>query len=918
MSDAAHPRNCTAAPATPAEPSPSSAAPDAAAPAEPEPSAPRAPLPDRDAERARQFREDDERVTRAIDDAKQAAAWLHARRPSDDQESLHQRLSRRTGVALASYGFVLDGLESALDAEEAERVLSGFPGVRATVVYDPGRAWITAPDDLPPDTLIEALGEHGFGAYLTRNSLRRRATRLDVAPRRRPAVPAAAQQIADARVRRREAALRADGNNEVLFTARALVTRTRFLVSLLLSIPVLLMSLNVDWQFDGWQWLCAGLTTIVALWGGWPFHRAMLASMRRRMSALDGASAVAISAAWAWSVVEVVFGDAGHIGFTTSPTLFAFHYERTSPAELFFDVACGVTVLMLAGRLATRYNRVRTGAAMNVLRIPADRQVTVVRKSGKSAKPTKHRVPVAELNIGEDVVVPPGQVIPVDGMVVGGASRVDSRIVGGSREPAEVKVNSGVLAGSMNLDHHLKVRVARTGSKTRAAAIQRWINTAIREEGVAHQTAVRSASVLVPWTMMLAATAFGIWWLISGGAGGAFAVALAILVGIAPVALAMSTSTALRIGILSAAERGLLIRNAEAFRSLAGADSVMFNRVGTLTSGEMHVLGVQAAEGENTELVLRVAGALSMESDHPVSAAIVRACRASRDAGSGGGDVPHWIEVNHVEVDEDGAFVGQAELPVRTADGDVEMRFVEASLWRPRDLTALDERMAVAAMGGGTPLVVSWRGRIRGVITVGEDIKSDAVDAVDELEDMGVDTIMITRDPYPVARRFADRLGISRVYAGIVPNRKAATVRTVHFGGETVVMVGGADVAECLRVADVGVLMDSDAVLAGLDLEESDVVSLRSSVTSVPEAIALARDVTRTMSGNITMAWTYNAAVLVLATFGLLHPLVAALMMICSGLWIEWRSRRLTRIMNRGGIRPALKRHLIDRITNRA
>ena len=877
-----------------------------AAPKDPEPAESRGSTPEQ--ERARDLRETDERVTRAIDEAKLAAAKLvRPRGRADGDESLHQRLARRTGTGLTSFGLVLEGLESALEADEAERILAGFPGVRATVVYQPGRAWVTAPDDIAPDVLIAALAEHGIGAYLTRNSLRRRATRLDASPRRRPAVPAAAQQMAEARVRRREATQRREGSNEALFTARALVTKTRFVVSLLLSIPVLVLSLHVPWQFDWWQWVCAGLTTIVALWGGWPFHRAMLASMRRRMSALDGASAAAILLAWAWSLGEIVLGDAGKIGFTTTPTWFAFHYERSSPAELFLDVACGVTVLLLGGRLATRYNRVRTGAAMNVLRIPADRHVTVVRKAGKASKPEKRRVPIAELNIGEDVLVPPGQIIPVDGVVVGGASRVDSRVVGGGPVPKEMKVNSRVWAGSLNLDQRLKVRVARTGSKTRAAAIQRWVQAAIREEDAAHQVAVRSASVLVPWSMLLALVAFGIWWLVSGGAGGAFAVALAILIGIAPVALAMSTSTALRIGILSAAERGLLIRDAEAFRSLASADSVMFNRVGTLTAGEMHVLQVAAVEGENPELVLRVAGALMMESDHPVSAAIVRACRVSRDTDPGG-DVPHWIDVHHVEIDDDGAFIGQAELPVVTSDGDVEKRFVEASLWRPRDMSALDERMAVAAMGGGTPLVISWRGKVRGVITVGEDIKPDAVDAIDELEEMGVDTIMITRDPYPVARRFADRLGISRVYAGIVPGRKAAAVRGVHSGGETVVMVGGSDVAECLRVADVGVMMDADAGVDDLEIEESDVVSLRSRVSSIPEAISLARDVTRTMGGNIAFAWGYNIAVLVLSVAGVLHPLIAALLMVASGLWIEWRSRRLNRIMGRGGIRPALTR----------
>lgn len=841
----------------------------------------------------------DRRVTSAIDEAKAAAATFRSRSGKDDGESMHQRLARRTGHGLTSFGLVLGDLDSALAANEAERILTSFPGVRASVVYDPGRAWITAPDDLVPDDLIRALADNGINAYLTRSSLRRRATRLDKTPRRRPAVPEAAHQAAEERVRRREAALRAAGGSAALFTARALVTRTRFFVSLLLSIPVLAVSLNVAWQFPGWQWAAAAASTVVALWGGWPFHRAMAAAMRRQMSALDGASSVAIIAAWLWSMGELLLGDAGRIGFTTSPTWFAFTYDRSSPSELFFDVACGVTVFLLGGRLVTRYNRIRSGAMLDILRIPAERQVTVVRKAGKpgspgkSGSPGKQRVPIAELRIGEDVEVPPGQVIPVDGVVVGGASMVDARAVGGEAEPQHAKVNSRVWAGSLNLDHRLKVRVARTGSQTRAAAIQRWVQTAIREEDDAHQIAVRSASLLVPWVMVLALVAFGIWWLVAGVAGGAMSVALAMLVGIAPVAQAMSTSTALRIGILGGANRGLLLRGADTFHNLAQADSVLFNRVGTLTQGEMHVLDVAAAEGENPELVLRVAGALVIESDHPVSMAVVRACRVSRDQGTGGSEIPNWIEVSHPEITEDGAFVGQVELPVRTSDGQMETRSVEARLWRPRDMSALDEHMAVAALAGGTPLVLSWRGRVRGVITVGDDIKPDAVEAIDALEDMDVDTSMITRDPYPVARRFADRIGIARVLAGITQNRKPAAVRGLRAGGETVVMVGGPDVATCLRVADVGVLMASADEVEDLEIEESDAVSMRDRVGAIPDAIRLARRVHRTMDSNIVIASTYNIAVLAVSLAGVLHPLPAALLMVLSSLWIEWRSRRL-------------------------
>ncbi|MBV7294549.1 HAD-IC family P-type ATPase [Corynebacterium sp. TAE3-ERU12] len=838
----------------------------------------------------------DERVSVAIAEAKAAARKIRSPRRDSEDESAQERLARRFGTSRTSFGMVVTGMTEAMDAAAAEEALQEIPGVTATVVYDTGRAWITAPDVVTPDQLIDVLDEQGLTAYLTRSSLRRRATRLDTKPRRRPAVPAAAQQLAADRTRRQEAALReASGGGEVLFTARELVTRLRFIVSLILTIPVIALSLYSKWQFDGWQFVVAGLSTVVVLWGAWPFHRAMVGALRRNMSALDEASAVAILGAWLWSMGQLVFTDARHFGFHNEPTWFAFNYDRSISGELFFDVACGVTVLLLGGRLLTRYNRVRSGALIRALRIPSDRVVTVVRKSGPSAKPRKRRVTISELNIGEDLLVPPGQIIPVDGAVIGGSSPVDASLVGGSPEPEEVKVGSKVWAGSVNHGATLKIRVHRTGSKTRAAMLLRWVRRAIREEDAAHQTAVRAASTLVPVALGLAVVAFGVWWLITGTPGGAFSVALSTLACVAPVALAMSTSIVLRLGILAGAHEGILLRNAETVRTLAEANAVMFNRVGTLTEGEMHVVTIAPAPGENPELVLRVAGALVMESDHPTSMAIVKACRQARDADSTSDGIPHWIEIRQATITDSGSFTGQVDIPVQHADGSVDLRTVEASIWRPRDLTALDERTAVAALSGGTPLVVSWRGKTRGVITVAQEVKPDAVDAVDELEAMGVDTIMITRDAYPVARRLADRLGISRVMAGVVPSQKAGAVRTIRSGGETVVMVGGADVSDSLRVADIGLLMDDDDSAATRDLNSTDVVSLRKTVCSVPQAIVLARKIRATMDSNILIAWIYNVVALVASVCGLLPPLMAAVSMVAAGLWIEWRSRWMQR-----------------------
>lgn len=246
---------------------------------------------------------DVDRVSTAIAEAKDAAkkALPRSRRVSDE-ESAHQRLARRNGRSNTAFGLVLEGLEDAEAAAKAEKLLQSFPGVTATVVYQPMRAWITAPDDTNPNVFIEALAEIGIDAYLTRTTLRRRVTRLSSMPRRRPNIHTAAEKLTQERLKRREVVLNHRVNNEVLFTARELVTKIRLWVSLALSIPVVALSFNENWQFFGWQWLCAVLSTVVATYGGWPFHRAMIASLRRRMSALDGASSIAILAAWAWTM----------------------------------------------------------------------------------------------------------------------------------------------------------------------------------------------------------------------------------------------------------------------------------------------------------------------------------------------------------------------------------------------------------------------------------------------------------------------------------------------------------------------------------------------------------------------------------------------------------------------------------------
>ncbi|MDU0479033.1 HAD family hydrolase [Staphylococcus chromogenes] len=860
----------------------------------------------------RNLRHSEQQMDSAIAAAKEAAKQVGIGGSTDLDESPQVRLARRKGGAFTSFTMELEGLRSAVDVADIEDELRAMRGVRANVVYESATAWVTATDDVSPDQIAEVFARHGVKAFLTHASLRRRAERLEqqsrtVPPSRRRSIKGLRRGQMQAR-RRREALqrdeqlaresgwlggasirLHRDSNTtDVLFTARELLTRRRLLYSALLSLPVFLLCYIPELQFPYWQWVCAALATPVVTWGAYPFHRATAAGLRRGMSALDAASSVAVASAYLWSLVLLCFTPAGQSNWRFRPQWLASNYSSMSSGELFLDVACGVTVFMLfGGHFIRRSRRSLLDDAADEKREYMD-TVTVVRKDPATAKSVHVEIPLQEIHEGDDIIVPAGYKIPVDGRVIGGAAEIIPGLFShyeGGRQQA--KVNSMVNAGGLISGGPLKIRVIKTGSQTRMAAIYRWIEDATASQNRSELLATRTASILVPWALGIAAVDFILWWLISGNINSATASSLAILAGVAPVSLALSTEVAMRLGIEQAARKGMLLRDAEKIRELDEVDTVVFNRVGTLSKPEMMVATLTAAEGENPELVMRVAGALSMESEHPVGKALVRASREARDSGAGGDEIPHWIEVAHPRITETGDFAGNIEIPLKNSDGEVELRSIEATLVRPRDLAGLPSRLATAAVGGGVPIVVSWKGKPRGVITLTHDNKDDAVDAVQQLESMDIETVMLTRDMYPVARRFADRLGMSRVLAGIALGRKELAVRSVHTQGANVAMVGDLGVRQCLRVADVGILMEKDF---RLDIPEADVVLLRDDVSVIPELMTLTKRVSALVDRNIWFAWTYNALVITAAVLGLLHPMAATLLTIGFTLLIEARS----------------------------
>ncbi|WP_237559291.1 heavy metal translocating P-type ATPase [Corynebacterium pilosum] len=502
-----------------------------------------------------------------------------------------------------------------------------------------------------------------------------------------------------------------------------------------------------------------------------------------------------------------------------------------------------------------------------------------------------HHVNLGEVSPGDDIVLHAGEIIPVDGRVIGGSCELEPGLID-AREDMVVKVNSQVFAGSRIVDGQIKVRVEKTGHQTRMAATHRWIQDASQRQHQATMLSTRTASWLIPAAVVIALIDFMAWVALSNNYNAAMATALAILASVAPTALALSPSIAIRLGIESSARNGIMIRDGKTLRKLENLDTVIFNRVGTLVLPEMNVETITAERGENADMVLRVAGALSMESDHPSAQAIVRAAREARDHAEGGDEVPHWIDVTNLEITKEGDFKGRIELFTRDDEGVEHPHQVDALLWRPTNLSSLHGRLAVAATAGGTPIVVRWKGKDRGVITLYDPIKDDAQEAVTRLEDMGLETMMLSRDTYPVARKFADLLGISSVLAGISSNDKPKTVRSVHTQGANVAMVGDHSVESSLKVADVGILVNAgDKLDTSRDMHDKlSVAVVRDDVSAIPQLIEQARRVCTIIDRNIVYSWAYNITAMALAVAGLLHPMAATVLMLGMSLFVEVRS----------------------------
>ena len=738
---------------------------------------------------------------------------------------------------------VLGGMTCASCANRIERKLNKLDGVRATVNFATEKARVAVTSDVSTRDLIGAVEAAGYTA----------------------SVPAPAQETNST-----EADGDRGGESDTL--------RTRLLVSLVLSIPVIVLAMVSAVQFTYWQWASLALAAPVIVWGALPFHRAAWANLRHGTATMDTLISLGTLAAFGWSLYALFLGTAGVPGMVHP---FELSIAPTDGAgNIYLEVAAGVTTFILAGRWFEARAKRRAGAALRALLELGAKEVAVLREG------VEHRVPVERLAVDDRFVVRPGEKIATDGEVLEGSSAVDASMVTGESVPVEVGVGDAVSGATVNAGGRLVIRATRVGADTQLAQMARLVEDAQTGKAAVQRLADRVSGIFVPVVILLAAATLGFWLVAGVGAAAAFTAAVAVLIIACPCALGLATPMALMVGTGRGAAMGILIKGPEVLESTRRVDTVVLDKTGTITEGRMSLVDVHPADGEDSAQVLRLAGALEDASEHPVARAIAAAARGRSDR-----PLPPIEEFAndeglgvHGTVDGHAVLVGRPRL---LQDWSVAM---------PADLAGAKSD---AEARGHTVVAVAWDGAARGLLSVADTVKEGSAEAVRGLRALGLTPVLLTGDAERAARAVASEIGIDpeRVIAEVMPADKDEVVARLQKEGRVVAMVGdGVNDAAALARADLGLAMGTGTDVA---IEASDLTLVRGDLRAAVDAIRLSRRTLSTIKGNLFWAFAYNTAALPLAAAGLLNPMLAGAAMAFSSVFVVVNSLRLRRFRAR-------------------
>ena len=657
--------------------------------------------------------------------------------------------------------------------------------------------------------------------------------------------------------------------------------RPRLILAAVLTVPVFLISMFQAFQFPNWGWAVGALALPVVTWSAWPFHRAAAVNARHLASTMDTLVSIGVTAAYVFSAWQLLADPS----LTAHPDMTGMEGMESGSGGLYFETAAVVTTFLLLGRHLEASAKLKAGDALKALLNLGAKDATILRDG------REYKVPADRLDVGDVIVVRPGEKIATDGVVIEGSSAVDASLVTGESVPVEVGPDSPVTGATINTSGRLLVRATRVGSGTTLAQMGRLVAQAQTGKAPIARLADRISAVFVPVVLVIAVVTFAAWLVLAGPAisdaelRAAFTAAVAVLVIACPCALGLATPVGLLTGTGRGAQLGILIRGPQVLEDTRTVDTLLLDKTGTVTTGHLAVDGTQAFAGFTGPGVLRLAGAVEAASEHPIARAIAEAAHSAASPGNDAGKLP--------------AVVGFRSAPGGGVTGTVDGRVITAGRtgWLGENGIAItaaqQDALRAAEESGATAIWVAVDGDAAGIISLRDTLKPGSAAAIARLRGLGLRPILLTGDNAAVAAQVAAAVGISPedVFAGVLPEGKVEAVRKLQAGGATVAMAGdGVNDAAALAQADLGIAMGSGTDVA---IEAADLTVMGNDLGQVAQAIELSRRTLATIKTNLFWAFFYNAVGIPVAALGLLNPMIAGAAMAASSVLVVANSLRL-------------------------
>jgi copper-transporting P-type ATPase V len=627
--------------------------------------------------------------------------------------------------------------------------------------------------------------------------------------------------------------------------------RRTWLRRVLLAFPLGLVAMGTMFIGHPWAgWLAFAATVPVQFVAGWPFLKGAVQQARAGTSNMDTLITLGTLTAFIYSTYQLFAGGA-----------------------LFFDTSALIIAFVVLGRyFEARAQGKAREAISKLLEMGAKEACLLV--DGQELL-----VPIDQVQVGDLVLVRPGEKIPVDGEVIDGRAAVDESMLTGESVPVEKTVGDHVAGATINTDGVLRVRATAVGSDTALARIVRLVEQAQGGKAPVQRLADRVSAVFVPAVVGVAAATFAGWTLLAGNPVAGMTAAVAVLIIACPCALGLATPTAIMVGTGRGADMGILVKGGEVLEASKKIDTVVFDKTGTLTQAQMRLTDVVVGKRRQPDPVLRIAAAVESGSEHPIGAAIVA---GARERG--------------LEIPAATAFANVAGHGVRAEINGQQVVVGRRTLVDEQGLD-MPEHFAAAAADleeqGRTAVFVGRDGQVIGVLAVADTVKDDAAEVVRQLHAMGLHVAMITGDNARTAAAIGNQVGIDRVLAEVLPQDKVSEVRRLQDEGRVVAMVGdGVNDAPALVQADLGIAIGTGTDVA---IEASDITLMSGQLDGVVHAIELSRLTLRTIYQNLGWAFGYNTAAIPLAAFGVLNPIVAGAAMGFSSVSVVTNSLRLRR-----------------------